>query len=363
MRRVFLVAFAAVLPGALTAQVNVTSAKAGLVHYFDGEVELDGKPVEVKAAQFATVRKLSTLETKDGRAEILLAPGSFARLGENSGLKMVEPSLESTIIELTSGTMVVEVGEVEKGTSLTVRAAGSTVTIAKTGIYAFRTSEPAELRVHDGEATVSNNGQSTVVKEGRLVGLATNGQFVAAKFDKDSGDGLYRWSKRRASYIAMANVSAANAIHTRGLGGAGWTSSAWAFNPYWGMWTFVPRRGMFMSPWGFRYFAPQQAFNYVVAAAYQPAYTSPAADMGGWRGTGAMTPTYNSNLGYATMGSRSSGGGGYSGGGYSGGGYSGGGMSGAGASAGAGGGDGGGARGGGGAAGGGAAGGSGSRGN
>lgn len=361
MRRFSLIALTAMIPVALTAQVNVTSAKAGLVHYFDGEVEMDGKPVEVKPSQFATVRKLSTLETKEGRAEILLAPGSFARLGENSSFKMVEPSIDATVIELLSGTMVIEVGEVEKDTSLTVQAAGSLVTIKKTGIYAFRAAEPAELKVHDGEATVSSNGQSTLVKEGRLVGLATNGQFVMAKFDKDSGDGLYRWAKRRASYIAMANVSAANSVYTRGLGGGNaWTSNAWAFNPYWGMWTFIPRRGMFMSPWGYRFFAPQQAFNYVVAATYQPVYSSPSADMGGWRGTGAMSPTYNSNLGYSTMSTRSSGGGGYSGGGISGGGgYSG--ASGGGYSGG--GGDGGGARGGGGAAGGGAAGGSGSRGN
>ena len=356
MRKLTLVALGALIPVALTAQVNVTSAKAGLVHYFDGEVEMDGKPVQVKASQFPTVKKLSTLETKDGRAEILLAPGSFARLGENSSFKMIEPSLEETVIELVAGKMVVEVGAIEKDQVLSVRSGGSTITIKKNGIYAISAAEPAELRVHDGEATVANNGASMVVKEGRTVGLATGGQMVATKFDKENGDGLYRWAKRRASYIAMANVSAASQLNTYGSGA--FTSNAWAWNPYWGMWTFIPRRGMYVSPWGYRFFAPQQAYNYVVAAASQPVYTSPSADMGGWRGTGAMTPTYNSNVGYATMPSRSSGG--ISGGGTSGGG--GGGISGGGVGASAGGGDGGGARGGGGAAGG-AAGGTGSRGN
>lgn len=354
MRKLAFAALSMVIPAMLPAQVNVTSAKAGLVHYFDGDVELDGKPVEMKKAQFAVVRKESTLETKDGRAEVLLAPGAFLRLGDNSSFRMVEPSLDGTILELKLGRILVEVAEMAKDTSLTVKAGESTVTIRKNGLFAFQLGELNELKVYDGEAQVTNQGANLLVKEGKAVGLATGAQLVATKFDKESGDDLYRWSKRRASYIAMANVSAASMIHTHQ---ANWgRNSAWAYNPYWGMWTFIPGNGAYMSPWGYRFYSPRVAYNYVVAASYAPVYTSPSSDFGGWRGTGAMSaPTYNSSYGYNTMGSRSSGGGGYSGA------VAGGGMTGGGAPAG--GGDGGGMRGGASGGGGATAGGSGGRGN
>jgi hypothetical protein len=66
---------------ALYAQ-SVLSARAGLLHYVEGEVLLDGKPAEVDLASFPSMKTGSVLRTADGRAEVLLNPGVFLRMAK-----------------------------------------------------------------------------------------------------------------------------------------------------------------------------------------------------------------------------------------------------------------------------------------
>ena len=61
--------------------------------------------------------------------------------------------------------------------------------------------------------------------------------MVSEKFDSRTGDALYRWAKRRSEYIAVANLSAAKRM---GSGYASNGSSSWYYNPYYGMYTFIP---------------------------------------------------------------------------------------------------------------------------
>src|SRR5205085_10984235 len=129
----------------------------------------------------------------------------------------------------------------------------------KHGLYRFD-SEPAQLRVYNGEAGVQAAGNLIVVKEGKMLSL--DGGLAVEKFDNKSGDALYRWSRRRAEYVSMANISAAKSLRDSGNG---WNSSGWFFNPYFGMFTFVPYRGSFYSPWGYRFWSP-----YDVHYFYQP---------------------------------------------------------------------------------------------
>src|SRR5690242_11182530 len=74
--------------GAARAQ-SVISARSGLIHYVEGRVLLDGKPVEVKITNFPEVKESMELRSEDGRAEVLLNPGVFLRLAENSAVRMV----------------------------------------------------------------------------------------------------------------------------------------------------------------------------------------------------------------------------------------------------------------------------------
>src|ERR1022692_2438788 len=97
---------------AMTAAVcsaqSVTSAHSGTLHYFEGDISIDGTPVQTKVARFSEIKEQSVLSTGLGRAEVLLTPGVFLRVSENSAIKMLDNRLISTRVEIMSGSVIVE---------------------------------------------------------------------------------------------------------------------------------------------------------------------------------------------------------------------------------------------------------------
>jgi len=231
----------------------VISAKSGLIHYVEGQVLLDGKQVEVKIATFPEMKDGNELRTQDGRAEILLTPGTFLRLGENSAVRMLSTKLTDSRVEFLSGSAVIEAdAEVVDGEDLvTVIYKDAKVHLRKGGIYRFD-SAPAQLRVYSGQAEVETGVNTLIVKGGKMAVLPN--AIAAERFDSKNGDALNRWSSRRAEGIAMANVSAAKRF--RDSGGS-LTYGAWIYNPYFGMITYLPYRGIYRSPYGYMFYAPR----------------------------------------------------------------------------------------------------------
>jgi hypothetical protein len=209
------------------------SAKSGMINYIEGRVLLDGKPVEMKFANFPAVSRQSELRTEEGRAEILLGPGVFLRMGENSAFKMVSDRISDTQLEFLEGAMVIECAQFGKDESVVITYKDARVTLEKNGVYRFD-DQPPRLMVYDGEAKVMLGGQAQIVRKSRTVAL--EGEAVAEKFDSKAGDALFRWAGRRAEYLALANVSAARSADQYGS----WGSNGWIFNPYFGMYTFLP---------------------------------------------------------------------------------------------------------------------------
>src|SRR6476620_11534039 len=75
---------------------SVISAHSGILHYYEGEVTLEGKAPHQKAGTFAEVKEKQELQTQVGRAEVLLTPGVFLRMGENSAIRMDANKLSDT---------------------------------------------------------------------------------------------------------------------------------------------------------------------------------------------------------------------------------------------------------------------------
>src|SRR5580692_11686409 len=75
---------------ALCSAQTVTSAHSGTLHYFDGDVSIDGVAVQAKVARFSEIKEQSVLSTGLGRAEVLLTPGVFLRVGENTSIRMLD---------------------------------------------------------------------------------------------------------------------------------------------------------------------------------------------------------------------------------------------------------------------------------
>ncbi len=246
------------------AQSAVISARSGLIHYVEGQVYLGDQLVETKFGTFPEVKENQQLKTEEGRAEVLLTPGMFLRVGENSAFRMITNRLIDTRLEFLNGSAVVEAEDILKDNSVTVVVGDATVHPAKKGIYRFD-STGNELRVFDGLAEVTSGGQTVEVKEGHAIALDT---LAVSKFDKTSTDALNRWSERRDGYVSMANVAAANSLRASMYSGGTMSPFGWYFNPFFGMYSYVPgMSGMLYSPYGNAFFSP-----FDVSMAFMPGF-------------------------------------------------------------------------------------------
>lgn len=275
---------AALAAGAASGQ-QVISAKSGTIHYTEGAVLLDGAAINQKPGQFPQMRRDSVLSTEEGRAEVLLGPGVFLRVGENSEVALLSDSILDTRLALHRGSALIEIAE-SNGDELAVAVAGAQVILAKPGLYRFD-AEPGRVMVYDGEAMVARNDRTENVKASRM--LLLDGAATIAKFDKKQGDALFRWAGRRSEQIAKANFSAAMYANRSSNWSPGWT-----YNPFFGMFTFLPGSGMWHNFWGYTYWSPSTIY-----IAINPTYNSGSSGTPPWG--------WNAAGGYRTVGATSAG--------------------------------------------------------
>ena len=288
---------------AALAQSAVISARSGLIHYVEGQVFVGGQLVETKFGVFPEVKENQQLKTEEGRAEVLLTPGVFLRLGENSSVRMITNRLIDTRLEFLSGSAVVEADDIAKDNSVTMVCGDATVHPAKKGVYRFDSGDN-ELRVYDGLAEVTAGGQTVEVKEGHTIALDT---LEVHKFDKTVTDALDRWSERRDGYVSMANVEAASTLRSSMFGGDTSFLSGWYWNPFFGMYSYVPgfngmMSGMFYSPYGNPFFSPFGVYQaYMPGFYYYPSYPSYYGSSG-YRGpSGSSSSSSSYTKGYNSI--------------------------------------------------------------
>src|SRR5271163_385462 len=103
MRSVRLICAGALFCAATLWAQQMISVRSGLVHYTEGSVTVDGKQVENKNSEFSSLLANQELRTGEGRAELLLTPGAFLRVSENSTVRMVSTDLSNTQVEVLDG--------------------------------------------------------------------------------------------------------------------------------------------------------------------------------------------------------------------------------------------------------------------
>lgn len=308
MRRLtfpLLVTAAIAVSGVVQAQ-SVISARAGLVHYTEGEVLIGDKAIDVGDGKFAEVKPNEVLRTGYGRAEVLLTPGSFLRLSENSSVRMLTTKLTDARVEALSGDLLIEYGDENKEDNLTLTYKDKVITFKKGGIYRLN-AEEGIFRVYSGEATVAGSGENetTTVKEAREVEL--NASVLSAnKFDNRAGDPFFRWASQRAGYIATANLSAARTMRESGRF---LSSGVWSYNPWFNMYTYVPYGGMWYSPFGYSFWSPASiGWMYYVPYSYWNRGYNGYSGGGGGRSNpsmGAVVPSRTANRSAAVAMGRS----------------------------------------------------------
>jgi hypothetical protein len=245
------------------SQAN-TSARPGTLNYVEDNAYLNGQAVDQKQMGHLTLDLDQTLNTdQNGKAELLLTPGVFFRLGSNSEVKMLSNQLTNTKVELTKGEALVDVAELFKDNNIQVVTGNSATKILKAGLYRFDV-DSRQVSVFDGKAAVQDGRRLVKLTKGRQISLASD-KPQAEKFNTKQTDELYAWSNLRSEYAAEASYASAKNINIYGGWGYG---AGWLWNPWYSSWAFMPWGGYAYDPFGWGFFGP----GYI---GYAPIYYAP----------------------------------------------------------------------------------------
>src|SRR5258705_12749908 len=178
-------------------------ARPGSLNYVEGQASIEGRSLGPEAIGKTELKPGQSLETQAGKAELLLTPGVFFRLGDNSSATMISPSLTDTELRLNKGEATIEVAELHAENNVVIVEDGAKIRLTKTGFYDFDAAHDL-VRVYQGEANVQVNGKDIEVKNEHQLAFNAGGWLEPGKFDKKQDpDGLYLRSKLRSSYFAL----------------------------------------------------------------------------------------------------------------------------------------------------------------
>ena len=230
----------------------------GTLNYVEGHAFVGKQVLDAKSVGSPELEPGQALNTGVGKVELLLTPGVFFRLGDNSSVKMISPSLIDTVMELVQGRATVEVTDIHSENNLRIIEDGRSTKLRKNGLYDFD-ADHEQVRVFEGEAVVQDGNREVKVKRGHEVDFTDGAALKAKKFDKQNYEDaeLYRWTSLRSSYLAEANADAAR---TYVVGGMGWYGDGWYWDPWFSAYTFIPGDGIFYSPFGWGFYSPGFAY-------------------------------------------------------------------------------------------------------
>ena len=236
---------------------NRHNAMPGTLNYVEGQASIGDQTLNSQDVGNASLQNGEVLETGNGKAEILLMPGVYLRVGSNSSVKMISNSLINTEVTVNQGEAMVEVDQLYNENNLRISQPGANTRIAKTGLYDFDASN-GDVRVFDGKAVVRADDHDVTVKKNHELQLSSE-KLKAKGFDKDQvtkKDDLYRWSSLRSEYLSEANVNAAQLYYANGWYGPGWWGPGWYWDPWFAGYTFLPGSGFFYNPFGWGFYSP-----------------------------------------------------------------------------------------------------------
>ncbi len=229
-------------------------ALPGTLNYIEGQASVGDEVLGPKSVGSVAIEPGQSLTTGNGKAEVLLTPGVFLRVGDNSTVKMISTNLTNTEADLVNGQATVEIAEIHQFNRLRIDQDGASTYMLKNGLYAFDANQDL-VRVLKGEAMVQESDQNVKVKGGREVDLNNADHLQARKFDKNvyQTSDLYRFSDLRSSYLAEANVDIARQYYA---GGPGWYGPGWYWDPWFWSYTWLPGNGVLYSPFGWGFYSP-----------------------------------------------------------------------------------------------------------
>src|ERR1700743_448884 len=127
--------FLAALSAPVLLGQSASSGRPGTLNYVEGSASIAGQPLTARSIGSVELEPGQTLETAQGKVELLLTPGVFLRLDSDSAVTMVSPNLTNTQVELVHGRAAVEADAVLKQNDIQIIAGASTTRILKEGFY------------------------------------------------------------------------------------------------------------------------------------------------------------------------------------------------------------------------------------
>lgn len=237
-------------------------ARPGSINYVEGQASLDGTTLDASCVGTLEVAANQSVTTQAGKLEILLTPGVFLRVADNSTVKMISPDLAMTKVQVVKGRALIEGVDIRKENDIEVEMNGSTTTLLKPGLYDFDAARN-EVRVFHGTAEVAFDERKIKLEGGEKLALAGE-KLKAAHFDaRPFEDEFYRWNGLRSGYLSEASVSAARTYIGAGPEwyGPGWAGMGWYWNSWFGVYTFLPVDGVYYGPFGWGFYSPIEVFR------------------------------------------------------------------------------------------------------
>lgn len=245
-----------------TQDLYVISAKAGGVNYVEGKVGFVSKNKRsgylLKGDKVEVGDKILT--GNDGKAEILLNPGSYIRLAENSKFEFLNNSLDNLELNLSAGSAMLEVYASSEFV-VAVKTPKADFKIVSTGVYrvSVLNDGSGKIAVWKGKAQIGDFNQ-TEIKSGKEA-VVNGGAVAVAKFDRDEKDSLEDWSKARSKDLAKANSRLqGNDVRSsliNSFSSNRWNMynsfGLWVFDASFGGYCFLPFGYGWSSPYGFDY--------------------------------------------------------------------------------------------------------------
>jgi len=285
----------------------VVSARAGVISLVEGRATVKGeaKPASSETLLVGDELHLSDIVTTGSasRIEVLLNPGCYLRMGENSALAYLFDGFTNNRIKLLRGSAVLEVSAIDG--FVRVETPKTNFEIVREGLYRFNVADngKSEVAVRKGRALFGK----TAIKGGKRA--IVEGETVAiTSFNKKEADELDDWSRDRAKTLIASNRQLSSSLMRRSLYSL--SGNVWVYDPFCRCYTFLPYTQGFTSPYG---------WNYAVCNPYWWRYGPRNNE--GWSGGGSGASGGSGGSQPGTGGNSGSGGGGsHSGGGSSGGG-------------------------------------------
>lgn len=245
-----------------TAEQYVISAKAGKVNHAEGTVSVtrnEGRGgLLLRGDHLEKGERVAT--GGDSLAEVLLNPGSYLRLGENTEFEFKDTSLDDLRLTVHRGSAILEV-VTTSDFKVTVYTPKSRVTIVNSGVYRVDVEADGTglASVVEGRAVIGEKNVA-IVKEGQT-GTLNGGAVAVAKFDKNKRDVFADWSRSRAKEQAkmasnLKNKNVRTSLLTsfnRGWWGRDQSFGVWVYDPRFGRYCFLPYWADWYSPYGYSY--------------------------------------------------------------------------------------------------------------